>query len=116
MSAQEPKISDGEAVLLILFALLADLLNWIPGINILITLITLPILQFYFIVIKRIKSYYSIAGNILELIPVLSILPAITGGVVATILLDRKKARSSHKSSLKKLSGGKNKEEYKKAA
>ena len=90
---QEPKISIVEAYFLIVFAIIADLINWIPIINILTTIVTLPVFQFYFM-IKGVKGIYSLAGNIAELIPGLSVLPAITAGVVTTIIVDRVQAKT----------------------
>jgi len=85
----EPKISLPERYFLIVFAVLADLINWIPIVNILVTIIILPAFQFYFI-IKGVRGTYSLMGQIMELIPVLSILPSITTGIIITIIIDYK--------------------------
>ncbi len=87
----EPKISLPEAYFLIAFAIIADLINWIPIINWLVTLITLPGFQFYF-AMKGVRGVYSLAGNLIEFVPVLSVLPAITAGIIATIIIDRLEA------------------------
>ena len=84
----EPKISLPEAYLLIAFALIADLINWIPIVNWLVTAVTLPGFQLYFRM-KGVKGIWGLAGNLVELIPFLSVLPGITAGVVATIIIDR---------------------------
>lgn len=81
-----PKISTTEAILLISFALLADLINWIPLVNLIVTFFTLPAFQFYFY-LKGVRGIYSLIGNLIEIIPFLSILPGITVGIIATILI-----------------------------
>ena len=82
------KISMVEGFLLVVFALIADAINWIPILNWIVTIVTLPSFQIYFM-IKGVKGYYNLAGNVIELIPLLSWLPAVTAGVVATIIADR---------------------------
>ena len=99
--AAEPKISAGEIYFLLAFALLADAVNWVPVVNWLVTLVTLPGYQFYF-KMKKVGGLWSLAGNLVELIPFVSILPAITAGVLATILFDHF-APESVKQSLPKL-------------
>ena len=73
---------------MVALALIADLLNWIPVVNWLITAITLPSFQFYF-KMKGIRSGWSLAGNLAEVLPLVSVLPLITAGVVITIIMDR---------------------------
>jgi hypothetical protein len=90
----EPKISTVEAILLVLIALLADAINWIPVVNWVVTLITLPAFQLYFI-LKKVRGLYALAGNLIEFIPILSILPGVTAGVVGVILLDRATAKKN---------------------
>ena len=84
----QPKISDGEAVLLIAFAITADILNLIPFFNILVTIVTLFGFQLYFIM-KGVVGGYNLAGNLIDIIPGLNFLPMVTAGVVATIIHDR---------------------------
>lgn len=101
---QEAKISTVEAYYLIVFAIMADLVNWIPIVNILTTVVTLPVFQFYFR-IKGVKSMYSLAGNLAEVIPFVSVLPAITAGVLVTIIVDWKSAGKGIQS-IKRLTSG----------
>lgn len=103
----QPKISTTEAYYLIVFAIIADLINWIPIVNFLVTAVTLPGFQFYF-KIKGVKGIYSLAGNLAELIPVVSILPAITAGVITTIIVDRVSARKGAHGTLSMISDSKN--------
>ena len=84
----EPKISDGAIYYLIVFAVIADLINLLPLVNILSTLITLPIFQIYFR-LKGIKSTSFVVSQMIEFIPIISILPATTAGVVIVIIQDR---------------------------
>ncbi len=83
-----PKISTTEAVFLILAGIIADLINWIPVVNWVVAAVMFPITQIYFR-IKGVRGHYALIGNILELIPVLSVLPAYTLAMAATVYLDR---------------------------
>jgi hypothetical protein len=85
----QPKISMPEIILLVMFALLADALNWIPIINIFVSAVSSMSFQLYFFMKGVKKAKYSLVGNLLEFIPFLSILPAVTAGVVATIISER---------------------------
>ena len=100
MNEDSPKISAPEAVLLITFALIADLLNWIPIVNWIVTAITLPGFQLYFMM-KGVRGYASLAGNLVEFVPFLSALPAVTAGVVAVIIIDRIAASKLGQTALK---------------
>ena len=108
----QPKISLIEAYLLVTFALIADLINWIPFLSWVVTVITLPAFQFYFFM-KGVRGVWSLGGNIVEFIPGLSALPAVTAGVVDTILIDRAAATKLGQAGLAaagpvgKLAGGK---------
>lgn len=88
MEEQRNKISDVEAILLIIGGLIADIINWIPGINVLVGIVVFPITQLYFRA-KEVKGTYSLVGNIIELIPFLSVLPAYTAAFAVTIYVDR---------------------------
>lgn len=83
----EPKISTAEAILLIIFALIADVINLIPLINILATVITFTLTQLYFRM-KGIKATFNMVMQFLEFIPVISALPLTTVGVIVVIILD----------------------------
>ncbi len=84
----EPKISGVEATLLIIVAVVADLIGLIPIVNIIGTLISLAITQAYFR-IKGVKATASLVAQLIDLIPVLSILPATTTGVAIVLWIDR---------------------------
>ena len=84
----KPKISDAAAFLLMSLAIIADLLNWIPIANWIVTLITLAIFQIYFR-IKGVAGIYGLLGNLGETIPLVSILPCISFAVGYTIWVDR---------------------------
>ena len=77
-----------EIYLLITFAIIADLINWIPVVNWIVTLITLPAFQLYFY-LKGMRGIYSLVGNVIELVPVLSILPGVTTGIVLAIVFEK---------------------------
>ncbi len=93
----KPRLSGTEAYFLIAFALIADLINWIPVINIITTVVTAAFFQFYFFIRKVKGAQWSLIGNIIEFIPVASVLPAITAGVVGTIIADRIQAKIDNK-------------------
>lgn len=84
----EPKISMAEGVILLVLAIIADLFNWIPLLGTLISFGTLAFFQLYFLM-KGVRGIWSFAGNLMEFFPVVSLLPAATGGVLATLWLDR---------------------------
>ena len=90
----QPKISLPEAFFLVSFALIADLINWIPYINFVVTAMTLPAFQLYFY-FKGINGVFSLAGNLIDAIPFASIVPSVTAGVLATIIMDRKQAMTA---------------------
>ncbi|MEK9186342.1 MAG: hypothetical protein AAB885_02015 [Patescibacteria group bacterium] len=83
-----PKISTTEAMFLIMAGVVADLINWIPVVNWIVAIFMFPITQLYFRM-KGVRGQYALIGNIMELIPGLSVLPAYTIAMVATIYLDR---------------------------
>ena len=82
------KISTAEAILLIMVGLVADLINWVPIVNWVVAIFMFPITQIYFRM-KGIRSNYSLISNLIELIPIVSVLPAYTIAMVATIYVDR---------------------------
>ena len=90
---KKPAFNFLEGFFLITFALISDLINWIPVLNLIVTFLTLPAFQLYFI-LKKAKGVYSLAGNLAELIPGISILPAVTLGVLTTILITNKLAKA----------------------
>src|SRR3989344_7668550 len=96
------KFSPMEIYLLITFAIIADLINWIPVVNWIVTLITLPAFQLYFY-LKGMRGIYSLVGNAIELVPVLSILPGVTTGIVLAIVFEKLEETSIGKKVLKPL-------------
>lgn len=88
MDEQQPKISTPEAILILMLTLIADLISVIPIVNWLVSIIMFPATQFY-LRLKGIKSLYMTIGNVIELIPVLSALPAYTTAMAITIYVDR---------------------------
>ena len=95
----QPKISLIEAFFLLAFALISDLINWIPIINIFVTIGTLPAFWFYF-TLKGVKNRANLVGNLIEFVPALSVLPAITAGILLTIIFDRLEAKRINASAL----------------
>ncbi len=78
--------SYAEICFLSMFAIIADLVNTIPVVNIFCAIVTLFITQIYF-VLKGVKWGYNLAMELVEFIPVVSILPAVTAGIVITIFI-----------------------------
>ncbi|MST04318.1 MAG: hypothetical protein EXS49_02000 [Candidatus Pacebacteria bacterium] len=100
MEEIKPKLSGTECYFLIALALIADLANlllvWV-FLDWALSLLMTGIFQLYFL-IKGLKGKkWSLIGNTIDAIPALSILPAITGGVVGTIIADRRWAKRQNK-------------------
>jgi hypothetical protein len=107
----QPKISSPMRLILSMLAIIADLVNWIPGVNIIATIITFAIFQGYFR-IKQIPGAYGLVGNVAEFVPGLSVAPWITIAVLITIFVDKNPGswlgkKVSTATSLAPLSGGK---------
>jgi len=83
-----PKLSVTECFILLLFGIVSDLINLIPFVNILVTLFVTPVIALYFRM-KKLPVGASVVAGIIELIPGLSVIPAITFGIIITILIDR---------------------------
>lgn len=88
MDEQQPKISTPEAILILMITVIADLISIIPVINWLVSVVMFPVTQFY-LRMKGIKGTYMLVGNVIELIPVLSVLPGYTTAMAITIYVDR---------------------------
>lgn len=85
------KISTFDAVIMVAFAVLADIFNMIPGLNFIVSAISLVGYQLAFWLRGVDKTGYNIAGNLMEVVPFLSTLPATTAGVMMTIHFQWKK-------------------------
>lgn len=88
MDEQQPKISTPEAILILMITVIADLISIIPVINWLVSVVMFPVTQFY-LRMKGLKGTTMLIGNIIELIPGLSALPAYTTAMTITIYIDR---------------------------
>lgn len=84
----QPKISTPEAILILMVTVIADLISIIPLVNWLASAVMFPVTQFY-LRLKGIKGTYMMIGNVIELIPILSALPAYTTAMAITIYVDR---------------------------
>lgn len=84
----EPKISTVEIIFLLFATLIADLLSVVPIFNWVVSAVMFPTMQFY-LKMKGVSGAYALVGNVIELIPVLSILPAYTAAILMTIYIDR---------------------------
>lgn len=85
--AHEPKIGTPMAFVLIAVAIISDLLNWIPVVNIILAVFTSAFpLYFWF---KGLPFSVSLIGDVAEFIPGLSVVPALTASVALTIYADR---------------------------
>lgn len=87
-NAKMPQISAIAIALLIIFALIADVLTLIPIINVFVTLTVSPVLYLYW-KIKGVPAYPTLIAGAIEIIPVVSMLPSITAGILAVVLIDR---------------------------
>ena len=86
MENYQPKISTPVAFVLMAFAIIADLINWIPGVNIIVTVLTLGY-QLYFRMVG-VTGVIGLVGNSTEFIPGLSVIPALTAAIGLTIYVD----------------------------
>ncbi|MBI5220476.1 MAG: hypothetical protein HY978_01405 [Candidatus Liptonbacteria bacterium] len=89
-SSSGPKIPSAEALLVGALILLADILDYIPGVGLGVTdAIAFPSEQIYMRT-KGVKGNYALIGNLLELIPVVGdVLPLRTAAFLVTIYVDR---------------------------
>ena len=98
----ERRLSIIDSIILVTIALFFDLLSIIPFLNIITSAISTFSFQVYFYLKGVKKAQYSLIGNLVEFIPILSILPAVTLGVVVTIVIDRNREKIEHQLSQQK--------------
>ncbi len=84
----EPKISPVEIYFLMALAIVVDLINWIPLVNVPVSFVALIAFPWYFKK-KGVPAYPAIISGLVGFIPVLSVLPETIAGVIACIILDR---------------------------
>lgn len=84
----EPRISTAEAIIWILVCILADIISIIPIVNWLVWIIMFPATWMYF-KSKGVQSQTALVGSIIEVIPVLSVLPGYTVEMIMAIYMDR---------------------------
>lgn len=84
----EPKISDAEAIIGTIICLIADVLSIIPVVNWVVWIFMAPSLWFYF-KMKGVQSRYALIGSIIEVIPIISILPGYTVEWLVAVYMDR---------------------------
>lgn len=84
----EPKISTAEAMLWVLVCIIADIISIVPIINWIVWIIMFPATWMYF-KSKGVQSQTALVGSIIEVIPVLSILPGYTVEMLVAIYMDR---------------------------
>ncbi len=77
-----------EIIVLLFFGIIADLLSIIPVVNILVAIVMGAITQIYFR-FKNVASGASLVGSLIELFPVLSVIPAHIASILLTIYIDR---------------------------
>ncbi len=90
----EPKISLPEALLVLEFVLIIDVVGLLLAlvgvgevVNTILDIATFPVTQIYFRM-KGVRAGYDLAAGLLELIPVVNALPLRTIGVLVTIAID----------------------------
>lgn len=95
MNEEKPKtkrLGMGESILIVVFALVFDLLSLIPFLNIVVVLVAQGLLALFFFlhgisVFSKKKAVTFTIGTVVELIPFLSMLPALTAQTIAIIIL-----------------------------
>ncbi len=96
----KPKLSGVEIFFLVSFALIADLFNFLlvwVFLDWVVSILATGIFQLYFFIRGVKGKKYSLIGNVIDAIPFLSVLPAITGGVIGTVIADRRYAKRQSK-------------------
>ncbi len=96
------KLSNINITVLVISALFFDLLSAIPFFNIVVSAISTFSFQTYFFMKDVKKSHYSLIGNLIEFIPGLNLLPAITAGVIMTIVTNRAEEKLAEKAAQEK--------------
>jgi hypothetical protein len=77
-----------EIYFLVVFAIIVDLINWIPFINVPVSIAALIVFPWYFKA-REVPAYPTVISGLIGLIPGLSALPETIAGVIACIILDR---------------------------
>ncbi len=96
------KLSSIDIIILVIAAPLFDLSNAFPLLNVVASAASTFFFQTYFFMKGVKKSHYSLVGNLVEFIPGLSILPAVTAGVITTIVTNRKEENAAEKAAQEK--------------
>ncbi len=96
------KLSNINITILVISAIFFDLLNVIPLFNIVVSAISTFSFQTYFFMKGVKKSHYSLIGNLIEFIPGLNLLPAITAGVIMTTVTNRAEEKLAEKAAQEK--------------
>lgn len=88
---QTPKFLTVEIFFLVALGLVADAVSIVPYVNILSSLIALIVTQWWFRR-KGVKANYALVGNLIDAIPIISVLPALTVTIVAVIIITNRQA------------------------
>ncbi len=107
------KVSTAEMVLVLTISGMIDALDaalsFIPGLgwisNFFINLMATALIQLY-LMLRGLKWYYSIVGNLIEFIPVLNILPLRTVGLALTFALTQSTYSTAAARIIRSRSGG----------
>lgn len=88
------RLGNSEAILLLAFAVVCDLLSLIPGINILVMIVGQGLIALFFSmhgvsVFSKKRGVTYTAASVVEFIPVLSMLPALTLEVLIMVAITR---------------------------
>ena len=88
------RLGNSEAILLVCFAIVCDLLSLIPGINVIVVIISQGLIALFFSmhgvsVLSKKRGVTYAAASIVEFIPVISIIPALTLEVLIMVAITR---------------------------
>ncbi len=84
----EPKISAVEILIITPICVLADILDIIPALNVLVGVVMIP-LSYLYCLFRGVPNGRLLITGLLGIIPVLSILPNYTVGFLLTVYQDR---------------------------
>ncbi len=87
METSAPKTNLVEILIIMSILIIADLLNWIPILNIILAILTLGITQLYFKK-KGLKTNTNLILEIGEFVPIISVLPLASLGAAITFWID----------------------------
>ena len=89
----KPKLSGIEVALAILMAIVVDIIDFIPILDVIVSLGSFIIFWLWF-TMRGVRQGWNIACQAVDVIPILDIIPATTLGILITVIIDRVPAKA----------------------